>query len=57
MTNLLFILATYLIIGAAIWALVLLTLGEIDDRRRRDIAQLRREIDELRTRILTNHRP
>lgn len=52
--SILFILATYLILGIAVWALAVFTISEIDDRRRRDIAKLRREIDELRTRLLTH---
>lgn len=57
MTEILYTLATFIILAAAVWTVAVLTLGEIDDRRRRDIAQLRREIDDLRTRTLTNHRP
>lgn len=52
-TSILFTLATYLILAIAVWTVAVLTIGEIEDRRRRDIAQLRREIDDLRTRLLT----
>jgi hypothetical protein len=58
MTDLFFGFFTFLILAAAVWTVAVITIGEIDERRRRDVAQLRRELDDLRTQLLTHiHRP
>jgi hypothetical protein len=55
MTELLCILATYLLIAMAIAVGVAIVLGEIDDRRRSDLAQLRLEIDDLCRHVFNRH--
>ncbi len=62
-SHLLFALATYLLLGTAIWTLLVLTLGHRADQRQRDhdlrhtLDDLRRDLKELRRHLLNRHDP
>ena len=54
MTEFLLISTTVLLVAAVLMGVAVIV-GEIDDRRRHDLAQLRREIDDLRRQIFNRH--
>jgi hypothetical protein len=51
MTEFFLISTTILLFAAVLMGVAVIILGEIDDRRRHDLAQLRREIDDLRRQL------
>jgi hypothetical protein len=55
MTEFLLISTTVLLCAAVLMGVAVIILGEIDDRRRHDLSQLRREIDDLRRQIFNRH--
>jgi len=55
MTEFLLISTTVLLVAAVLMGVAVIVLGEIDDRRRHDLAQLRREIDDLRRHVFNRH--
>jgi uncharacterized membrane protein YqjE len=55
MTEFFLISTTVLLVAVVLMGVAVIILGEIDDRRRHDLAQLRREIDDLRRQILNRH--
>ena len=63
MTDFLFFFATCLFVVAALWTLIVITLGDSEGRRRRDndilraLDDLHRELGDLRRRTLNRHDP
>jgi len=55
MTEFLLISTTVLLVAVVLMGVAMIILGEIDDRRRSDLAKLRREIDDLRRHVLNRH--
>lgn len=63
MTDFLFFLASCLLIGTAIWTVIVITFGDNEGRRRRELDilhaldDLRREIRDLRRQTLNSNNP